>query len=296
MNERDTAARLFEAHRSQLRAVAYRMLGSTTEAEDAVQETWVRFDRADTAAVDNLGGWLTRVVARVSLDMLRSRRARRERPVGWPPAEAGGPAEDDPGAADPEHEAVLADSVSRALLVVLETLTPGERIAFVLHDGFAVSFAEIGALLDRSPDAAKKLAQRARRKVRGDRRPDVGSADLARHRRVVDAFVAAVRGGDLNGLLTVLHPDVVRRVDGVGLPAGVPAVVRGAREVIAEARLFAGRAARARPVLVDGAPGAVVTGGDGLELALTFLIDGDLITEFHVITDPDRLRRLRLGD
>ncbi|APU15575.1 sigma-70 family RNA polymerase sigma factor [Actinoalloteichus fjordicus] len=294
MNERDRAARRFEEHRGHLRTVAYRMLGSRTEAEDAVQETWLRFDRSDTDAVDNLGGWLTRVVARVCLDMLRSRRARRDQPVEWPPAESvrsASAAESGLQAADPEHEAVLADSVSRALLVVLETLSPAERIALVLHDSFAVPFAEIGPLLDRSPAAAKKLAGRARQKVRGS--TEATSSDLARHRKVVDEFLTAVRNGDLDGLLTVLHVDVVRRVDGM-VPAQVPAVVHGARNVVEEARFFAVRARRAQAVLIDGAPGAVVFERGELTLALVFTIDGDRITEFQVITDSVGLRRLRV--
>ncbi|AOS63144.1 sigma-70 family RNA polymerase sigma factor [Actinoalloteichus hymeniacidonis] len=294
MNERDKAARRFEEHRSHLRAVAYRIVGSHTEAEDAVQETWLRYDRSDTGAVDNLRGWLTRVVARVCLDMLRSRRARRDRPTPWPEPESDYSRtgnEPDPDAIDPEHEAVLSDSVGRALLVMMETLSPAERIALVLHDSFAVPFAEIAPLLDRSPGAAKKLAVRARQKIRDT---ETRQSDLYRHRRIVDAFLAAVRSGDLDRLLTILHCDVVRRVDG-DLAEQAPIEVRGARNVVEEARLFAGRARYARLVLIDGAPGAVVTDRGRPTLALTFVIKEERIIEFEVITRSARLRRMRFA-
>lgn len=232
----DGLAERFETHRGQLRAVAYRMLGSLSEADDAVQETWLRLSRADAEAVGNLSGWLRTVVSRICLDMLRSRAARREEPVGQElpdlPRESG-----DGG--DPEEEAVLADSVGRALLVVLDTLGPAERIAFVLHDVFAVPFDRIAPIVERSPVAAKKLASRARQKVRGI--AAVPRTELDRQRRTVDAFLAAARGGDMEALLAVLDPEVVRRADRAALPEGVPTVARGARVVAEETAGFAPR-------------------------------------------------------
>jgi len=290
MDEGDRLARRFETHRAHLRAVAYRMLGSAAEAEDAVQEAWLRLSRSDTRGVDNLAGWLTTVVARVCLDMLRSGRSRREETIGLELPE---PLGNGAGGIDPVDEAVLADSVGRALLVVLETLAPAERIAFVLHDTFAVPFDEIAAILARSPAAAKKLASRARRRVHG--RAEVPDADLARHRRVVDAFLAAVRGGDMDALLAVLDPDVVRRTDPVVLPPGAATEVRGPHHVLREAPAFSRHARLAEPALVNGALGALVAPRGQLVLVLTFTVRDDRITEFEVIADPGRLRRLDLA-
>ncbi|MFC5232701.1 sigma-70 family RNA polymerase sigma factor [Pseudonocardia zijingensis] len=281
----DELAPRFEEHRAHLRSVAQRLLGSPAEADDAVQEAWLRYRRADTRDVANLRGWLTTVVARVCLDALRARTARREQPAGWDlPDLAGGP--------DPQDEAQLADSVGRALLVVLERLGPAERIAFVLHDVFAVPFADIGAVLHRSPDAAKKLAGRARRKVRlpdGELPPDLDG-----HRRIVDAFLDAVRRADLDALLELLTPDVERRADPVALPRGAATVLRGAADVAAEARVLSPRRARhATPALVDGGVGAVVVSPAGrLVAALTFTIADGRITAFEVIADPARLAGL----
>src|SRR3989441_13163523 len=248
MNEHELLAERFEANRSHLRKVAYRMLGSPTDAEDAVQEAWLRLSRSGTSGVENLGGWLTTVVARVCLDMLRSRKSRREEPfdarVPEPLA-----AREDP--IDPEHEALLADSIGLALLVVLETLAPAERVAFVLHDMFDLPFDEIAPIVGRSPTAARQLASRARRRVQGA--ATVPDADLTRQREVVDAFLAASRGGDFDALLAVLDPDVVLRADRAAVAAGASGEVRGAPAV---ARQFSGRARVAQPALVNGAAGA----------------------------------------
>ncbi|GAA0460740.1 sigma-70 family RNA polymerase sigma factor [Streptomyces olivaceiscleroticus] len=289
----DALAERFEAHRGQLRAVAYRMLGSLAEAEDAVQETWLRLGRADAREIANLGGWLRTVLSRVCLDALRARTARREDPVGHrmpdgaePPATAGGPG-------TPEDEAVLAESVGRALLVVLDTLAPAERVAFVLHDLFAVPFAEIAPLVDRSPVATKKLASRARHRVRGT--SATPRAELDRQRRVVEAFLAASRRGDLDALLAVLAPDVVRRADPAALPPGAATVLRGARAVAEGTLVFGRRARDAEPALVNGAPGVVVAPAGRLVLVLTLAIEHDRITAYEVIADPARMRRLDLA-
>jgi RNA polymerase sigma factor (sigma-70 family) len=284
MDEHEWLAEQFEAHRAHLRAVAYRMLGSGNEAEDAVQESWLHLRRADTSGVENLGGWLTTVVARVCLDMLRARTARREEPL-----EASGPEPIASGAGgnDPEHEAVLADSVGLALLVVLDTLNPAERLAFVLHDIFAVSFDEIAPIVGRSPAAARQLASRARRRVRGAATPP--DADLGRQREVVDAFLAASRGGDFAALLAALDPDVVLRADPAAVLAGAAAEVRGAEAV---AGVFAGRARVALPALVNGAVGAVWAPGGRPRIVFEFTIAGGKIIEIALVADPERLRRL----
>jgi RNA polymerase sigma factor (sigma-70 family) len=284
MDEHEWLAEQFEAHRAHLRAVAYRMLGSGNEAEDAVQESWLHLRRADTSGVENLGGWLTTVVARVCLDMLRARTARREEPL-----EASGPEPIASGAGgnDPEHEAVLADSVGLALLVVLDTLNPAERLAFVLHDIFAVSFDEIAPIVGRSPAAARQLASRARRRVRGAATPP--DADLGRQREVVDAFLAASRGGDFAALLAALDPDVVLRADPAAVLAGAAAEVRGAEAV---AGVFAGRARVAQPALVNGAVGAVWAPGGRPRIVFGFTIAGGKIIEIALVADPERLRRL----
>ncbi|CAM5652382.1 sigma-70 family RNA polymerase sigma factor [Streptomyces aurantiogriseus] len=266
-------AESFEAHRGHLRAVAHRMLGSTAEAEDAVQEAWVRLSRSDAWRIDNLGGWLTTVVGRVCLDMLRSRRSRAEEPLeSWNPAPAADP--------DPAQDALLADSVGTALLVVLDTLTPAERLAFVLHDLFAVPFEEIAGIVGKTPAAARQLASRARRRVRGAEEPH---ADRARQRAVVDAFLAAAREGDLDGLLDVLDPDVVARSE-AGVTAGAAAVAVGASS-------FAHLALVARPALVDGATGVVVIVDGRVERALTFTVVHDRIVVIDVVADPARLAR-----
>lgn len=285
MSDQEWLAAQFEANRAHLRAVAYRMLGSLPEAEDAVQEGWLRLSRSDTSAVDNLGGWLTTVVSRVCLDMLRSRKTRREDSLD---AKAGELAERADGV-DPQHEAQLADSVGLALLVVLEMLTPAERLAFVLHDLFAMPFEEIADVIDKSPAATRQLASRARRRVQGN--PVVPEQDLVQRRRVVDAFLAAARGGDFEGLVAVLDPDVVLRADG-----RVPKIIRGAREVASQAALYSKRAGFSRSALVNGSAGFVVAPGGRLMsvFAFTFTDDGR-ISEIDVITDPVRLADLDLG-
>jgi len=288
MDERDCLTDRFEANRPHLRAVAYRMLGSVTEADDAVQEAWLRLNRSDTAAIDNLGGWLTTVVARVSLDMLRSRTSRREQPVGTHVPQPIVSRDDD---VDPEQQALLADSVSLALLVVLETLSPAERLAFVLHDMFAVPFDEIAPIVGRSPTAARQLASRARRRVRGAvPAPD---ADRARQREVVDAFLAAARDGDFDALLAVLDPDVVLRVD-----RGARATsreIRGASAVVEQARTFTRLARFARPARVNGSAGFVVASPTGPLAVAGFAIAGGRIVEIDLLADPTRLRELDLS-
>jgi RNA polymerase sigma factor (sigma-70 family) len=283
MDERDWLARRFEDHRGRLRAVAYRMLGSASEADDAVQETWLRLSRSDADAVENLGGWLTTVVARVCLNMLEARRSRREEPVGGdlpdPVAHRG----DDH---DPEQQALAAEGVGLALLVVLDTLTPAERLAFVLHDLFAVPFEEIAPIVDRSPAAARQLASRARRRVQGAPPPD---ADLARQRAVVDAFLAASRQGDFEALLALLDPDVVLRADPAAVRTGAAAEVRGAAAV---AGTFSGRAQTARPALVDGAPGAVWAPGGRPRVAFAFTVADGRILAIDLLADPERLARV----
>src|SRR2546427_10443459 len=258
MDEHDWLAERFEEHRAHLRAVAYRMIGSVSEADDAVQEAWLRLSRSDTAAVENLGAWLTTVVARVSLDMLRSRASRREEPLG---AHVPEPIVSREDGVDPEHQALVADSVGLALLVVLETLNPAERLAFVLHDMFAVPFDEIAPILDRSPAAARQLASRARRRVQGATRPP--EPDLAEQRRVVDAFLAASRAGDFEGLIAVLDPEVVFRADaGAADPRARPPVV-GAEAVARQVLTRGSRLAHlARPALVNGEEGVVVAFGE----------------------------------
>jgi RNA polymerase sigma factor (sigma-70 family) len=281
-------AERFEEHRAHLRAVAYRMLGSSSEADDAVQEAWLRVSRAGAGGVENLGGWLTTVVARVSLDLLRARGARREESLGH---HLPGPVAAPPERSDPEYEALLADAVGPALLVVLDTLTPAERLAFVLHDLFAVPFDEIATILDRSPAAARQLASRARRRVQGaDPAP---GADLARQRRVVEAFLAAARDGDFDALVALLDPEVVLRADPAAVQVGADAEVRGAREV---AGTFAGRARVARPALVDGVPGAVWAPGGRPRVAFAFTLAGGRIAAIDLLADPERLRRVELAE
>jgi RNA polymerase sigma factor (sigma-70 family) len=287
MDERDLLAERFQENRTRLRAVAYRMLGSLAEADDAVQEAWLRLSRTDADAIDNLDAWLTTVVARVSLNMLRSRKARREELVG---AEIPEPILDRADGMSPEHEALLADSVGLALLVVLETLSPPERLAFVLHDMFAVSFDEIAPIVDRSPEAARQLASRARRRVQGERA--VPDADLATQRRVVDAFLAASRDGDFEGLLAVLDPEVVLRAD-FGA-AGTSRVVRGAQAIADQALFYSQLGLDLRPVLVNGAVG-MVTFRNGEPFSVgAVTVRGGKIVELDFLADPERLRQLDL--
>lgn len=284
MTENDVLAERFEEHRPRLRAVAYRMLGSVTEAEDAVQETWLRLSRADAGGVENLGAWLTTVVGRVCLDLLRSRTSRREEPFEAHTAE---PAAAGADGAGPEQQALLADSVGIALLVVLETLTPAERLAFVLHDMFAVSFDEIALVVGRSPAAVRQLASRARRRVQaGAPTPE---ADVSRRRALVDAFLTAARGGEFTALLTLLDPDVVMRADNTAVQMGGSREVHGADVV---AGFFSGRAQGALPALIDGIVGAVVAADGQTRLAIGFTIADGRILGIDVVAEPDRLREL----
>jgi RNA polymerase sigma factor (sigma-70 family) len=293
MDEHDFLAEQFEENRTHLRAVAYRMLGSISEADDALQEAWLRLSRSETSGIENLGGWLTTVVARVCLDMLRSRRSRREGPLGVYVPE---PIVSRQDGIDPEQEALLADSVGLALLVVLETLSPAERLAFVLHDMFAMPFEEIAPLVGRSEVAARQLASRARRRVRGAApSPD---ADLTRQREVVDAFLAAARDGDFEALVAVLDPDVVLRSDGGVLRAGLTREVRGAAAVAEQALNFSKfiRSARARPALVNGAAGVVSWSPDGrLFAVMGFTVRHGKIVEIDILADPERLSQLDLA-
>jgi RNA polymerase sigma factor (sigma-70 family) len=290
VNEHDVLAAEFEQNRSRLRGVAYRMLGSLTEADDAVQEAWLRLTRSDADAVANLPGWLTTVVARICLDMLRSRKARREEPLE---VHLPDPVVTRADGADPESEALLADSVGLALLVVLETLTPAERLAFVLHDMFAVPFDEIAPIVERTPDAAKQLASRARRRVRGA--GTVPDADPARQREVVNAFLAAARNGDFEALVSVLAPDVVLRADGGSGEIGRSTVIRGAALVAGQALTFSRLAPLGRPALVNGSPGFVaVDRGRALSVAAFTVADGKIV-EIDILADPERLRGLDLS-
>jgi RNA polymerase sigma factor (sigma-70 family) len=288
-DEQDWLAQRFEEHRSRLRAVAYRMLGSVSEADDAVQDTWLRLSRANADEVENLGGWLTTVVARVSLNMLRSRQTRREEPFSPRVPE---PIIDPVAGMNPEHEALLADSVGLALLVVLEMLEPAERLAFVLHDMFAVPFDEIAPIVDRSPAAARQLASRARRRVQGS--SPVGDADPVQQREVVEAFLAAARDGDFDALVALLDPDVVLRADsGPGLPSAT-VEVRGAAEVARRALTYARMQLLNRPVLVNGALG-MVSYRDGQPFSVgAVTVRGGRIVEMDFLADPERLRQLDL--
>ena len=294
MDDNNWMAEQFEASRSHLGAVAYRMLGSQSDADDAVQEAWFRLNRSDTSDVKNLRGWLTTVVSRVCLDMLRSRRSRREEPLD---AYVPDPIVDRDDRIDPEQQTILADSVGLALLVVLEMLDPAERLAFVLHDMFAVSFDEIATIVDRSPEAARQLASRARRRVQGaDTLPD---ADIPHQRAVVDAFFAAARSGDLHALVAVLDPDVVLRSDGGSRSPAATAVVRGASAVASRAIMFSRPAALLQPAIVNGAAGVVVMVGGRPFSIMGFTIAGGRIVAIDVLADPDRLADIdlsRLGD
>jgi RNA polymerase sigma factor (sigma-70 family) len=287
VDERDWLAERFEEHRPRLRAVAYRMLGSLSEADDAVQEAWLRLSRTDASAVENLGAWLTTVVARVSLNMLRSRKVGREEPLG---VRMPDPIIDPADGTDPEHEALLADSVGLALLVVLQTLTPAERLAFVLHDMFAVPFDEIAPIVDRSPEATRQLASRARRRVRGQNA--VPDADLRTQREILDAFMAASRDGDFDALVALLDPDVVLRAD-VGAAGGFREV-RGRAAVVRQASSYSRLGLVVQPALVNGVVGAVST-RDGEPFSVgSFTVRGGKIVEIDILADPERLRRLDL--
>jgi RNA polymerase sigma factor (sigma-70 family) len=287
MDEREFLAEQFEQHRSRLRAVAYRMLGSLSEADDAVQEAWLRLSRSDSDAIENMGGWLTTVVARVSLNMLRSRDARREEPLA---GRLPDPVVDRTDGVSPEHEALLAESVGLALLVVLETLSPPERLAFVLHDIFAVPFDEIAHIVDRSPDAARQLASRARRRVRAER--TVPDADLETQHEVIAAFLAAAREGDFDRLVAVLDPDVVLRQD-FG-PAGGSREIRGAAAVAGQARSYAQMGLDIRPALINGVAGAVAfRDGRPFSIGAVTVKDGRIV-ELDFLGDPERLRELDL--
>lgn len=286
MDERDWLSERFHDHRSRLRSVAYQLLGSVSESEDAVQEAWLRVSRADASDVENLGAWLTTVVARVSLNMLRSRDRRREEPLDLrmpDPIIA-------PESGGPEDEAVVADSVGLALLVVLESLTPAERLAFVLHDVFAVPFDEIAPMIERSPAAARQLASRARRRVRGEApAPD---PDVSQQRAVVNAFLAASRNGDFEALVAVLHPDVVLRADGGARRSGATMTVRGAHNVAQRAALARRLAPFARPALVNGTAGVVTVAGGTVVSVLGFTVVDGRIAALDILYDPDRLQRL----
>jgi len=275
MDDREWLAARFDDHRAHLQSVAYRMLGSATEADDAVQEAWLRLSRADTTDVENLGGWLTTVVGRVCLDMLRSRTARREAPLEAP---------DVAGGADPAKDAEVADSVGLAMLVVLDTLTPAERLAFVLHDMFAVPFDEIAPIVVRSPEAARQLASRARRRVQGA--TVEGADDVERRRAVVDAFLAASRGGDFAALLELLDPDIVLRADDAAVAVGADREVRGADAV---AQTFVGRAQAANPALVDGSPALLWSQGGRPRMVFQFTVADDKVVGIEMVADAERL-------
>lgn len=287
MNEKNFLAERFESQRTQLRGVAYRMLGSLPEADDAVQEAWLRLSRANTSDVENLGGWLTTVVARVCLDMLRSRKTRREKSLDdHSPA----PSQTREATIDPEQEALLADSVGLALLVMLERLPPAERVAFVLHDLFDLPFEEVGPIVGRSEAAARQLASRARRRVQG--RPITDEIDLGGQQKIVEAFLAASRDGNLEGLLAVLDPDVVFRADQVAARAGSISELRGASSV---ANMFRGKAQAARPALIEGVVGAVVAPRGRLLLVLRFTVENGKIVALEATADPAQLSQLDLA-
>jgi RNA polymerase sigma-70 factor, ECF subfamily len=277
--------RHFAAHRTRLRAIAYRMLGSAPDADDALQEAWLRASGADLAGIDNPPGWLTTVTARVCLDRLRARRRRDERPLAAATLAAGG--------AEPEEEAVLAEEVGRALLVVMDRVSPAERVAFVLHDLFAVPFEQVAEVVGRSPAAAKKLASRARHRVRGP--GGTAPPERAGDQAVVEAFLAASRGGDLGALLAVLGPDVVRRADAAAVPAGTAGVVRGARAVAEETRLLGARARVAGVALVDGSPGLVVAPGGRLAAVVRVAVAGAHVVEVDVVAEPGSVAAITLA-
>jgi RNA polymerase sigma-70 factor, ECF subfamily len=289
MTNDDWLIEQFEAHRSRLRAVAYRMLGSLSEADDAVQETWIRLNRTDADSVDNLGGWLTTVVARVCLNVLRSRQTRREEPLG---VRVPDPVVSREDGTSPEQEALLADSVGLALLVVLEMLTPAERLAFVLHDMFAMPFDEVAGIVGRSPTATRQLASRARRRVQGAATPDT---DVSRQREVVDAFFAAARDGDFDALVAVLDPDVVLRSDGGTSRPAASVELRGAATVASQALMFARLSPFVRRALVNGAAGVVVAPHGRPVSVMGFTVRDGRIVEIDAVADPERLAKLDLA-
>jgi RNA polymerase sigma-70 factor (ECF subfamily) len=296
MDERDTLAERFEANRARLRSAAHRMLGSRSEADDAVQEAWLKFSQTDVATVDNLGGWLTTVVARVCLDMLRSRKARREDPIEAQPPET---IEELADTVDLERDAMLSDSMGLALLVVLDTLTPAERVAFVMHDMFDLPFDEIARIIGRSPQATRQLASRGRRRVQGaPAKPDM---DRSRQRKVVDAFLAAARRADFEGLLAVLDPNVVLRADAVLVEStwedaggGTPRFEKEMRGAATIAKMFSGRAKAAVPALIDGEIGLALAPAGTPRGAIAFTIEDGKIIEIDLIGDPKRMRDFKL--
>jgi RNA polymerase sigma-70 factor, ECF subfamily len=290
MDDQQWLAERFEQHRARLQAVAYRMLGSLTEADDAVQEAWLRLSRADAGGVDNLGAWLTTVVARVSLNMLRARRSRPEEPLGPHVPE---PVIDPAEGTSPEHEALLADAVGLALLVVVQALSPSERLAYVLHDMFDMPFDEIAPIVERSPQAARQLASRARRRVRSAVPPHNG--DPTAQRAAVDAFLAAARDGDLDALIAVLHPDVVYRADRGPEPEAGSVELRGAADVARQAAAFSQSGLLIRPVLINGTPG-IISSRDGQPFSVIgFTVTDGKITDIDILMDPDRLQQLDLS-
>ncbi|HLJ82505.1 MAG TPA: sigma-70 family RNA polymerase sigma factor [Ktedonobacterales bacterium] len=292
MNQDDLLAQQFEEHRAHLRAVAYRVLGFASEADDAVQEAWLRLSRSDSGEIANLGGWLTTVVARVCLDMLRSRESRREEPLDAQGAQGAQQGSESvtsrEGEIDPEQESLMADAVGLALLVVLDTLNPAERLAFVLHDLFDVPFDEIAPIVGRSPTAARQLASRARRRVRGQSAVMDADVDLTGQQQVVNVFLAASRAGDFEALLALLDPEVVLRADEAGLAMGAWSGIRGAQEL---ARRFTGAQGQ-RPALMNGAAGAVWAPGGQPRVAFVFTITDGKIVAIDSIADPERLRQL----
>lgn len=290
MDQQRWFAEQFEQHRGRLRAVAYRMLGSLSEVDDAVQETWLRLNGADATQLQNLGGWLTTVISRVCLDMLRARKLRREEPADTAPLAYSGHVAT---TIDPEQEAMMANAVGLALLVVLDTLSPAERIAFVLHDLFGVSFDDIASIVQRTPDATRQLASRARRRVRSG--PNVSGAELTAHREIVARFLAALRAGDLEGLVAVLDPDLIVCVDGSAAALGRPVEVHGARTWAANAVVFAARVQQAEVALVDGSVGVVLAPGGKLSHVLSITIEHGRIRRLDVIADQARLERTQVS-
>jgi len=289
VDKHEWLAEQFEVYRTHLRTVAFRLLGSLSEADDAVQESWLRLSRSDTSGVTNLGGWLTTVVGRVCLDMLRARASRHEEPMS---AHMPEPIQSREDGIDPEHEVLLADAVGLALLVVLETLAPAERLAFVLHDLFDVPFDEIAPIVGRSPAAARQLASRARRRIQRHGAATITDADFTLQRTVVAAFLAASRRGDFDALLAVLDPDVVVRADGAAVLSGASAEIRGATAV---ARQFLGRALGAQPALINGAFGLVWAPNGHPRVVFGFTITGGRVVAINMVADPTRLRKLDLA-
>ncbi|MFE7776632.1 RNA polymerase sigma factor SigJ [Streptomyces sp. NPDC057445] len=287
MDETELLAERFEARRPHLRSVAYRMLGSLSEADDAVQEAWLRLSRSDTSDIENLAGWLTTVVGRICLDMLRSRTSRREDPLD---VYVPDPIVSSIRGTDPEQEALVADSVGLAMLVVLDTLPPAERLAFVLHDMFAVPFDEIAPIVGRTPTATRQLASRARRRVQGAE--PAQDTDLARQREIVDAFIAASRGGDFEALVSLLDPDVVLRVDGGVLAAGASKVVRGAETVAGQALMFRHFSPYARSVLINGTVGSITLPEGKAVAIMAFTFSNGKVVQLDILADPERLRQI----